>query len=115
MGATFATPASAARRTVWSSISCCTSRMSRLPSGPIQPASGCVVARAGADLQQPLAGSRLEGLAQTFRVMNGCGGSTQKRWEYGHADGFLRHQRAAPTVATRQRQLSRGPQLSRPR
>ena len=29
--------------------------------------------------------------------MNGCGASTQKRCEYGHADGFLRHQSAAPS------------------
>src|SRR3954447_23325990 len=32
------------------------------------------------------------------RVMNGCGASTQKRWPYGHADGFLRHHSAAAST-----------------
>src|SRR5688500_13660788 len=33
------------------------------------------------------------------RVTNGCGASTKKRCPYGQAEGFLRHQRAAPTTA----------------
>ena len=35
--------------------------------------------------------------------MPGCGAITQKRWLYGHADGFLRHQSAAATDARWQR------------
>ena len=31
--------------------------------------------------------------------MNGCGASTQKRWPYGHAEGFLRHHSAAASTA----------------
>src|SRR4051812_48785692 len=30
--------------------------------------------------------------------MNGCGASTQKRWPYGHAEGWRRHHSAAPTT-----------------
>ena len=38
------------------------------------------------------------------RVISGCGASTQKRWPYGQAEGFLRHHSAAPRAAAGARQ-----------
>src|SRR5215208_2093737 len=42
--------------------------------------------------------------------MSGCGACTQKRWLYGHADGWRRHQTAAapsPAAATAPRRAAR--------
>ena len=47
--------------------------------------------------RSPRCGSRIS--RRRSRVMNGCGASTQKRCEYGHADGCFRHQSAAPSTA----------------